>query len=424
MVACGGGNNSSSGGSGSGYSVLYSFGKGDSPNGGLIQGSDGNLYGTTAEGGAQIAGTVYMVTSAGVESVLHTFGSGSDGRNPNALIQGSDGNFYGTTRGGGDSVANSGGTVFTLTPAGTETVLHSFGSGSDGLYPGGLIQGRDGNLYGATDEGGTNGTGTVFMVTPAGTETVLLEKSVYDLIQVSDGNFYGIAGSDGTLNNEGTFSMLTPTGTETDLYTFSLAHDGGSPASLIQGSDGNFYGITSGFSAINPANDNLINHGSVFKLTPMGVETVLHHFATNTDGAYPTSLIQGSDGNFYGTTISGGANGNGTVFMVTPAGTYSVLYSFGPGDSGAPGVDVWNPPFIIQGSDGNFYGETSAGGGENDAGGIFMVTPAGIETVLHSFGTGSDGQGPNLDLFEGRGGIFYGTTSLGGTNGNGTVFKF
>jgi uncharacterized repeat protein (TIGR03803 family) len=240
--------------------VLYSFAggsDGDHPDAGLIQGSDGNFYGTTKLGGANSAGTVFKITAAGAETVLHSFGSGSDGATPIAsLIQGSDGNFYGTT------IANQG-TVFKITAAGVETVLYSFGSGSDGNNPNAaLIQGSDGNFYGTTVNGGANNQGTVFKVTPAGIETV--------------------------------------------LYSFAGGSDAANPArALLQGSDGNFYGTAAGGGA----------QGTVFKVTPAGIETVLHSFAGGSDGAIPvTVLIQGSDGNFYGTTADGGANGFGTVF--------------------------------------------------------------------------------------------------------------
>jgi uncharacterized repeat protein (TIGR03803 family) len=344
--------------------VLYSFAggsDGDHPDAGLIQGSDGNFYGTTKLGGANSAGTVFKITAAGVETVLHSFGSGSDGANPIAsLIQGSDGNFYGTTEVGG---ANNQGTVFKVTPAGVETVLHSFGSGSDGDQPdAGLIQGSDGNFYGTTKLGGANSAGTVFKITAAGAETV--------------------------------------------LHSFGSGSDGATPiASLIQGSDGNFYGTT------------IANQGTVFKITAAGVETVLYSFGSGSDGNNPNAaLIQGSDGNFYGTTVNGGANNQGTVFKVTPAGIETVLYSF------AGGSDAANPArALLQGSDGNFYG-TAAGGGAQ--GTVFKVTPAGIETVLHSFAGGSDGAIPVTVLIQGSDGNFYGTTADGGANGFGTVFKY
>jgi uncharacterized repeat protein (TIGR03803 family) len=253
-------------------SVLYSFTGGSSdgadPYANLLQGSDGNFYGTTGAGGTNDDGTVFKVAPTGTETVLHAFAkTGTDGETPYAgLIQGSDGNFYGTTYFGG---AHGFGTVFKVTPSGTETVLYSFAGGSDGEHPyAAVIEGSDGNFYGTTYQGGTSGLGTVFKLTPSGTETVL----------------YAFAGG---------------------------SSDGATPeAGVIQGSDGNFYGTTlQGGSG---------GFGTVFKLTPSGTETILHTFAGASDGASPgANLVQGSDGNLYGSTGAGGASGDGTFFKVT-----------------------------------------------------------------------------------------------------------
>jgi uncharacterized repeat protein (TIGR03803 family) len=205
----------------------------------LIQGSDGNFYGTTAEGGANSAGgtkpggTLFKLTPAGVETVLYSFGSSStDGTAPNGVIQGTDGNFYGTTSHGGANqfgtgggVNNEAGTAFKITPAGVETVLYSFGSSStDGVIPTGLIQGTDGNFYGTTSGGGANSAGdtksagTVFELTPAGVETVLYSFGSNSsdgtepngfLIQGSDGNFYGTTLFSGGVHNDGTVWSLS-----------------------------------------------------------------------------------------------------------------------------------------------------------------------------------------------------------------------
>jgi len=304
--------------------VLYSFAGGSSdgasPAAGLIQGSDGNFYGTTDAGGAGGFGTVFKITPGGTETVLHSFTANSDGAEPEAsLIQGSDGTFYGTTDIGGTS---GNGTVFTITLTGIETVLHPFaGSSSDGSRPSaGLIQGGDGNFYGTTATGGASGVGTVFKITPSGTETVLYsfaggssDGSHPDggLIQGSDGNFYGTTDAGGA-NGDGTVFKITPSGTETLLYSFTGgSSDGSNPtAGLIQGTDGNLYGTT----FLGGAN----GHGTVFKITPSGTETVLHSFAGGfSDGESPeASLIQGSDGNLYGTTLDGGFSSVGTVFKV------------------------------------------------------------------------------------------------------------
>jgi uncharacterized repeat protein (TIGR03803 family) len=441
--------------------VFYSFAGGTTdgayPSSALIQGSDGNFYGTTYQGGNAGAGTVFRITSTGVEAVLHSFAEYTDGINPNALIEGSDGNFYGTTEGGphpsplctvfkitpagvetvlyswdsgnrptaliqaGDGnfygiMTNGGGapnagSIFRVTPAGVETVLYSFTGAADGGDPDALIQGSDGNFYGTTYDGGTNGTGAVFKITPAGVETVLYPFAgapginPTGLIQGSDGNFYGTTYQGGTAN-AGSIFMITPAGVETMLYSFAGGTDGSNPTALIQGSDGNFYGTTDGGATC---------CGTVFKITPAGVETVLHSFAGGTDGSNPTALIQGSDGNFYGTT-NGGATSSGTVFKITPAGVETVLHSFA-----ANGTDGVVPTALIHGSDGNFYGTTA--GGPSGNGTVFKITPAGIETVLHSFAAnGTDGVEPTV-LIQGSDGNFYGTTNRGGSSGNGIVFK-
>ena len=348
-------------------SVLYSFDgptDGAGPNGDLIQASDGNLYGTTWGGGAYDFGTVFRITPAGTETVLYSFaGPTADGAHPNGdLIQASDGNFYGMTLQGGASTYF--GTIFKFTPAGTESVLHSFNNGptDGGRANGNLIQASDGNFYGMTQVGGANGYGTVFKVTPAGTETVLCSfkggpsdgaAALGSLIQASDGNFYGMT-AEGGANNFGTVFKITPAGSEVVLYSFKGGvSDGADPAnSLIQASDGNFYGMT--------AEGGANNFGTVFKITPAGSEVVLYSFKGGpSDGAGPNGdLIQASDDNFYGMTYGGGANGFGTIFKITPAGTETVLYSFkgGPSDGASP-IDS-----LIQTSDGNLYGMTQGGG--------------------------------------------------------------
>jgi uncharacterized repeat protein (TIGR03803 family) len=189
--------------------------------------------------------------------------------------------------------------------------------------------------------------------------------------------------------------------------------DGGSPmAALIQGTDGNFYGTTS--------SGGTSGQGTVFKITAAGVETVLYAFAGGTaDGSSPhAALIEGADGNFYGITSGGGTSSQGTVFKVGPTGAASVLYSFagGTADGGGPNAA------LIQGSDGNFYG-TSANGGFDNQGTLFEVTPGGLETVLYYFSGGPDGRNPG-GLIQGIDGIFYGTTTNGGSSNLGTVFAF
>jgi uncharacterized repeat protein (TIGR03803 family) len=395
--------------------VLYSFAGGTTdgadPAASLIQGSDGSFYGTTRSGGTSGGGTVFKITSAGVETVLYSF-SFSAGGDISPLIQGSDGNFYGTTVNGGTS---GNGTAFKITPAGIETVLYSFaGSTTDGGMPNALIQASDGNFYGTTRSGGTSGTGTAFKITPAGLETVLYSFSsatgghISPLIQGSDGNFYGTTMYGGA-GDTGTVFKITAAGVQTVLYTFGgYATDGTEPATgLIQGSDGNFYGAT--------ASGGTSEYGVVFKITPDGLESVLYSFASAT-WASASALIQGSDGNFYGTSAFGGTSGNGIVFKITPDGVETLLHSFADGTSG------YYPDALIQGRDGDFYG-TTLNGGTTGKGTAFKITPAGIETLLHSFADGSaTGTGP-IALIQGSDGNFYGTTMYGGSGGGGALFK-
>ncbi|MGH8202257.1 MAG: beta strand repeat-containing protein [Steroidobacteraceae bacterium] len=352
-------------------SVLYFFqggSDGTQPVDNLLQGADGNFYGTTSSGGASGDGTAFKVTPAGAESIVYTF-SGAGGRDPGGgLIEDANGNFFGATIYGG---ADDFGAVFELAANGGESVLHSFTKGGDGGYPiCTLVEDGSGNLYGTTWGGGVT-HGIVFEITSGGSEQVLYSFASGSsdggypsagLVLGSDGNYYGTTGQGGSAN-AGTIFKITPSGTETELYPFTGGNDGGGPGgSLILGSDGNFYGLTSrgGTNA----------DGTVFQVTPSGTETVLYSFAGGTtDGTDPTgNLLLASDGNFYGTTNQGGASGDGTVFKVTPTGVETVIYSFAGG-----ATDGANPSAgLIQGSDGNLYGTTSAGG-PNGYGTVFEV---------------------------------------------------
>jgi uncharacterized repeat protein (TIGR03803 family) len=358
------------------YSVLYSFAgnpNGSTPNGGIIQASDGNFYGTTQYGGTSCDGIVFAITTAGAETVVQSFGKCSQGTDRDGpignLVQASDGNFYGTTLFGGTSGS---GTVFELTTAGVATALYSFLGGSDGMNPNGdLIQASDGNFYGTTTYGGTDGVvsdeGTVFRVTPEGVETVLHSFVGTDganpaagLVEGTDGNLYGTTNGGGSGDN-GTAFRITPAGVLTVLHVFSgSSSDGAKPTTLIQGQDGNFYGVT--------AAGGTSNNGTVFEISSTGTGTVLYSFA-RADGSWPISLIQASDGNFYGTTLFGGATGNGTAFRVTPDGVATVLHAFGTG-----ATDGINPNGLVQGIDGNLYG-TTAGGGTSNQGTVFRIVP-------------------------------------------------
>lgn len=376
----------------------------------LTLGTDGNFYGSTFFGGdlstcgGYGCGTIFKLTPAGALTTLYSF-NGTDGVNPDRLVQGSDGNFYGMTscslqqgrEGLSLSARNSRskkslpngsvlfcegpGSVFRISPDGVLVFLHTF-NGADGwLGVGALVEGTDGNFYGASGLGGARQDGTIFKMTPSGVLTAL----------------YSFAGADGSSPQGG----------------------------LVQATDGNFYGTTQAGGAD--------NQGTVFKMTPSGTLTSLHSFAT-TDGAIPNgSLVQATDGNFYGTTALGGANACpapestcGAVFKMTPGGALTMLYNFA-------GLDGANPNAgLVQAADGNFYGTTYLGG-PVDVGTVFRINSGGTLSTLHSLCSDlncADGTAPNGPLVQGADGLLYGTAALGGGvstcdsgAGCGTVFS-
>jgi uncharacterized repeat protein (TIGR03803 family) len=281
-------------------------------------------------------------------------------------------------------------------------------------------------LYGTTVSGGANNNGTVFKITPGGTLTTLysfcaqtnctdgLEPDAR-LVQATDGNFYGTTSGGG--NGWGTIFKITPGGTMTTLHRFDVM-DGANPyGGLVQATNGNFYGTTSAGGAN--------GYGAVFEITPGGALTTLHSFLDTTDGAYPYGgLMQATNGSFYGTTsgvlLGGrgadtctGAGSYGTIFEITPSGTLTTLYAFGaqPDDGACPFGG------LVQATDRNFYGTTTEVGG--GYGTIFKITPAG---TLHRFDN-TDGANPLAGLVQATNGTLYGTTFLGGASNDGTVFS-
>jgi len=297
-------------------------------------------------------------------------------------------------------------------------VLYNFGSSSqDPQGPGSIgaiAQGRDGNLYSTTPEGGLNNNGTAFRITPSGIPFVLYNfdrkhgQTSSGLTLGTDGNFYGTTFNGGT-SNVGTVFRLTPKGILKVLYTFTNSTDGANPvAPPIQGVDGNFYGTTNAAGSL--------QYGGVYKLTPAGKFTPLYSFDYTNGAQSVAPLVQGTDGNFYGTATGGGSAGLGVVFKLTPAGKIAVLHSF----TGSDGQNAQTP--VIQGSDGNFYGTTGAGGTAS-AGVIYKVTPAGKYTVLHNMNGNSDGYGPLAGLVQATDGKFYGVADIGGSMNSGTIFS-
>ncbi len=384
-----------------------------------------------------------IVSLAQILTTLHSFDN-TDGAYPFAgLVQATDGNFYGTTYNGG---ANNEGAVFKITPSGTLVWVYSFCSQpncTDGALPvGGLIQYSDGNLYGTAGYGGANNRGTVFKITLSGTLTTLYNfcnleacadgsQPYAGLLLATDGNFYGTTLFGGKYTY-GSIFEITSGGLLTTLYSFcpdkNPCPDGARPsASLIQAANGGFYGTTQAGGA-NHNNDCATEGcGTVFEFTG-GALTTLYSFCAQsgcTDGQNPVAgLIQASNGNFYGTTEFGGANNNnGTVFKITASGMLTTLYSF---CSKSACTDGQGPQAgLLQATDGNLYGTTTAGGSKG-AGTIFEMTPSGTLATVYYFcyqSGCSDGEGPYAALIQGTDGKFYGTTFGGGAHGYGAVFS-
>jgi uncharacterized repeat protein (TIGR03803 family) len=311
-------------------------------------------------------------------SVLYNFGShAGDPLSPEfsgIIAEGRDDNLYSTTPLGGSSSKCSCGTVFKITPTGKLTVLYSFDGPHGATAIGGLTLAKDGNFWGTTEAGGDFLTGTAFKITPHGKLTVLHNFSYEQApqappIQAKDGNFYGTAeyGGNGLV---GDVYKMTPSGKVTPLHQFQQPKDAYEPiAPLVQAADGNFYGTTSRGGSGAP-------YGEVFKVTSQGKLTAVHIFK-RTDGAnLYAPVVQGSDGNFYGTTVFGGTNNNGVVFKVSPAGKFRVLHKFNGSDGANPYAG------LVQATDGSFYGVTSSGG-SNNSGTIYRVTSNGSFMALH-----------------------------------------
>jgi uncharacterized repeat protein (TIGR03803 family) len=388
--------------------------------------------------------------------------NGIDGSHPLAgLIQGKDGNLYGTTLNGGTSLnpSSGGGTLFKVTPQGAITTLYRFCPSlnpcPDGEFSeAAVVQAKNGDLYGTTSAGGTNtgfmggGAGTIFSFSPSGTLTSLYsfcaqsgctdgETPYAGLIQASDGSFYGTAEAGGAncvpYGGCGTVFKINAPGKFTTLYGFcaqSLCTDGSGPlAGLVQARNGDFFGTT-GTGGANTGG--AYGYGTVFKITSSGKLTTLYSFCNQsgcTDGANPgAGLVQAANGDFYGTTEYGGYDNGGTVFKIGADGTLTTLYTF----CAKTGCEDGKNPFagLIQTTDGNLYGTTYYGGASG-YGTVFRITPAGQLTTFYSFCAQSgctDGSYPNA-LMEATNGKLYGTTQFGGIGtkcfsvGCGTVFS-
>ncbi|HEY3777733.1 MAG TPA: choice-of-anchor tandem repeat GloVer-containing protein [Rhizomicrobium sp.] len=402
-----------------------------------IRETSGNVFFTAALALGVLA--PLSTAHASKEHVLYRF-SGSDGGYPEGGVLATDGvgNFYGTTSGGG---ASGDGAIFKLGSDGSETVLYSFTGGSDGSIPiGGVVRDKAGNLYGTALHGGANNNlcvestcGTVYRVAPDGTFTVLYTftggtdggNPFAGLILDSKGNLYGTTEQGGSETQNcgpygcGTVFEVSRKGKETVLYSFHgyQVNDGYNPlGGLTRDDSGNLYGTTFQGGAKS------CNCGTVFEVSPEGNETVLHSF-NGGDGNGPTleNPVLDKHGNLYGTTDSEGPGGFGTAFRLSSKGKLTILHGFAGGDDGG---------YVYGGltldKEGNFYG-TAAGYGANGYGTVYKIASDDTFTVLHAFAGGNDGASPYMSLLSRKGSLYGGTYSGGGsancTNGCGTVFK-
>lgn len=399
------------------YNVLYTFTggtDGSNPNlfgsdKGLIRDKEGNLYGTTPDGGYMTSapfsaclagcGVVYKLDKTGKETVLHAFQGSPDGSGPvGSLIRDEEGNLYGTTPGGGSDSALSGGTVFKLDAEGKETVLHSF-SGTDGTHPvAGLVRDEEGNLYGTAPDGGISqtacfgfGCGVVFKVEPCGTTTVLYSftggadggKPFAGLIRDEDGNLYGTTDEGGSYG-AGTVFKLDRYGKESVLYSFTGRADGFGPFSgLVRDEEGDLYGTANNggnFSGVCQG----FGCGVVYKLDRYGKQTVLHAFTGGSDGVSPFGRLIREGDSLYGTTEFGGVSGSacfgfgcGVVYKVDRDGKETLLYTFtGAADGAMPFVG------LVRGEEGSFFGTTGYGGDLTSANGDCHAMGQGCGVVF------------------------------------------
>jgi uncharacterized repeat protein (TIGR03803 family) len=363
--------------------------------------------------------------------ILHSFTGIPDGAFPVASLIAVDGTLYGTTSYGGSYASycygdpdDSCGTVFAISPGGTESVLHSFGEGSDGVAPAAPLIEVKGKLYGTTQTGpGAYGHGTVFRITVTGVEKVL-----YDFPGKPDGSnpkaglvnvggvLYGTTYGGGAYTSsgftDGTVFSITPDGSEKVLHSFGSGTDGANPEASLIAVHGTLYGTTYAGGTY--------GRGTVFSITPSGSEKVLHSFCKGTDGFYPSASLVAVNGTLYGTTQHGGTyNNRGTVFSISLSGSEKVLHDFGNETDGAipsaPLLDV----------NGTLYGTTQEGGSSSTCGPgcgtVFSITTGGTEKVLHSLGNGGYANNPVAGLGA-LNGMLYGTTMYGGSAQWGTVF--
>lgn len=407
--------------------------RGRLPLGGLVEGSDGLLYGATSAGGGTNFGTLFRVSPGGNFQTLAEFSLDDGtvrGTNPiTPLVENQAGQLLSVTGQGGS--ANLG-TLYAVSPTGQFSALVEFtgtGGTRPGAFPrGALLETADGTVYGSTTQGGAANLGTIFRRTAAGNFTTLVEFAPVGLprgaapfaalTEYTDGNLYGSTAQGGA-SGFGTLFRMTPDGTLTTLVDFTnngASNKGSTPsAALVLHPDGNFYGST--------ASGGAGGVGTLFRLTPAGVLTTLVEFTGATGlrrGSFPgAAFLVHSDGQLYGVTSGGGAGGFGTIFRVTTAGTLTTLIDF-TGPSGANRGAGPSGSLVAPG-DGNFYGVTQ-NGGSNSAGTIFRLTPGGTLTTLVDC-TEPTGANPFAGLARHRDGNLYGSTRNGGSGAAGTIFR-
>jgi len=392
--------------------VIYSFGNfpyGLNPSGTLIRGANGNLYGTTNQGGTYNLGVVFEWSSSGYK-VLHSFQGGADGASPSAGVTiDPAGNLYGTTYSGGPANA---GVVYKIAAGGEETVVYAFTGGTDGGNPyAGVILDSAGNLYGTTVYGGSANLGLVYEITPAGQETVLYTftgapAGVYPyggVISDPDGNLYGTTfGEPYPAYVPGTIFKLGTTGQMTVLFTFKSS---ATKAGLVRDSAGDLYGTVT---------------EAIFELTTSGSLKTLHTFDDIGPNELESGLAMDAAGNLYGTTQKSGTAGPGTVYELTTAGQLETLYHFPGASASAHPASTGPTPGVTLDSAGNIYGATPYGG---MAGVIFELPGYGPASILYTFVPAPRGTYPYNPVVRDQQGNLYGTTINGGATNWGVIYK-
>jgi uncharacterized repeat protein (TIGR03803 family) len=356
---------------------------------------DGSFFGACSNGGTDDAGSVFQMDSTGNITTLANF-DGANGFTPNALIVGPDGNLYGSTQ--KNSLDGGTGSLFMIVPDGsssTMTSLWNFSGGIDGSQPSGgsLVLGLDNNIYGVTTSGGQYGAGVIFVLPPNGQNST--PTTIWSFTGGSDGSgpvsltptatsgtFYGLASGGG--DGFGAVFELVVNGTNTavtNIASFGDYNGAGPVGRLVLGANGNYYGMTAAGGAD--------GEGTIFEVTTAGGLTTLVSFDGGPNGAIPSgTLLLAPDGNFYGVTTVGGARHGGTIFRLTQEGKLTTLVNCDPRKH-----EVWSPENLVEGADQRIYGISGVGGGHGD-GCVYRVTPIGATARVTDLADLDDGSVP------------------------------